>query len=237
MAANLTVAQDSQDQVLLRLNYEKGATYGVSMKVSQEMGTVMSMGMTINMDIKILDKTKDTYDSEMRFTKISMDMLQGGQAISYDSSKSDEELDETGKMMKTQMGPMLKAVIYLKGNSLGEVLETKVEPTIAGMEDLAKQSSNVIYPKEALKVGSSWTTTKDEKGMKMNFIYTVKSISNKTIVLDLTGDITGMATGKIFGNMNIESSSGIPYESFINMDMDVSGQKMLSKITMNMGKK
>ncbi|MEO9571540.1 MAG: DUF6263 family protein [Polaribacter sp.] len=237
IAANVTIAQDSQNEVLLRLNYEKGATYNVAMKVNQEMGTLMSMGVSVNMDIKVLDVTDNTYDSEMRFTKMAMDVLQGGQAISYDSSKSDDELDDTGKMMKVQMEPMLKAVIYLKGNNLGEVLETKIEPTIAGMEDLAKQSSNIIYPKEALKVGSSWNMVKNEKGMKMNFIYTVKSISNKTIVLDLTGDISGMATGKIFGNMNIETSSGIPVESFINMDMNIGGQESKSKITMTMSKK
>lgn len=237
ITANLTVAQGSENQVLLRLNYEKGATYDVAMKVNQEMGTIMSMGMSINMDIKVLDVIGDTYDSEMKFTKMTMDMLQGGQAVSYDSTKSDDELDDTGKMMKAQMGPMLKAVIFLKGNDLGEVLETKIEPAIAGMEDLAKQSNNVVYPKEAIKVGSSWNMTKNEKGMKMNFIYTVKSISNKTIVLDLTGDVSGMATGKIFGKMNIETTSGIPAESFINMDLDVSGQVLKSKITMTMTKK
>lgn len=237
ITANLTIAQDSQNQTLLRLNYEKGATYDVAMEVTQEMGTMMSMGMTINMDIKVLDVKGDVYDSEMKFTKMTMDMLQGGNLISYDSTKSDDELDETGKMMKQQMGPMLSAVIFVKGNNLGEVIEAKVEPTIAGMEDIAKQSNNVIYPKEAIKVGSSWTMSKEEKGMKMDFIYTVKSIINNEIVLDLSGNISGMATGKITGKMEIEKDSGIPVNSLINMDMSVSGQELKSKITMKMGKK
>jgi hypothetical protein len=234
ISANLSLAQNS---VLLRLNYEKGATYGVSMKLSQDMGTVMSMGMTIDMDIKILDVTEDTYDSEMRFKNISMDMLQGGNVISFDSSKSDDELDEGGKMMKTQMAPMLKAVVYAKGNNLGEVLEAKVEPNVIGMEDLANQSSNVIYPKEAIKVGSTWSTSKNQKGMEMDFIYTVKSIAKDNITLDLSGKVSGMATGSISGSMIIERESGIPLDSQINMDMAVSGQELKTKVTMIMAKK
>jgi hypothetical protein len=113
ISANVTVAQET---VLLRLNYEKGATYDVSMKMSQDMGTIMSMGMSINMDIKTLDVKGDTYNSEMKFTKMTMDMLQGGNVMSFDSTKKDDELDEAGKMTKTQMGPMLEAVVSVKGN-------------------------------------------------------------------------------------------------------------------------
>ena len=234
ISANLSFAQDA---TLLRLNYEKGATYDVEMNISQEMGTVMSMGMLINMDIKVLDVNGDTYDSEMKFTKMTMDMLQGGQAMSFDSTKSDEELDETGKMMKAQMGPMLSALISAKGNNLGEILEVKVEPSIPGVEDMAKQSSNVVYPTEAVSVGSTWTMTKEEKGMKMDFLYTVKSISSDKIVLDLSGDVSGMATGKISGNMNIDKASGIPENSTIDMNMSVSGQELKSTIKMTMVKK
>ncbi|WP_105049095.1 DUF6263 family protein [Polaribacter butkevichii] len=234
VTANLSFAQDA---VLLRLNYEKGATYDVAMNISQEMGAVMSMGMVMNMDIKVIDVKDDTYDSEMKFTKMTMDMLQGGQVMSFDSSKSDEELDETGKMMKAQMGPMLGAVISAKGNNLGQILEVKVAPSVPGVEDMAKQSSNVVYPKEAISVGSTWTMTKEEKGMKMDFLYTVKSIDSDKIVLDITGDVSGMATGKISGNMNIDKASGIPENSLIDMNMSVSGQELKSKITMTMVKK
>ncbi|TXD54443.1 MULTISPECIES: DUF6263 family protein [unclassified Polaribacter] len=233
ISANISMAQDA---VLLRLNYEEGATYNVAMKMSQEMGAMMSMGMTIDMNIKVTDVQEQTYDSEMKFTNMTMDMLQAGNAISYDSSKSDEELDEGGKMMKTQMGPMLEAVIFAKGNNLGEITEARVEPSVMGMEDIAKQSSNIVYPTEAIKVGSSWTSVKEEKGMKLNYIYTVKSISEDTVILDLSGDVTGIASGKITGSMDIERASGIPVNSLIDMDLVVSGQEMKSKVTMVMSK-
>lgn len=227
----------AQDPVLLRLNYEKGASYSVSMNMSQEMGTMMSMGMSIDMGMKIIDAKGENYESEMKFTKISMDMLQGGNIISFDSSKSDDELDEAGKMMKTQMGPMLEAVVLSKGNNLGEITEAVIEPNVPGMEDIANQSSNVVYPKEAVKVGSTWTMSKDEKGMKMDFLYTVTSILKETILLDLSGDVSGMADGKITGNIKIDRTSGIPLETLMNMNLSVNGQELTSKVSVTTRKK
>ena len=227
----------AQDPVLLRLNYEKGESYSVSMNMSQEMGTMMSMGMSIDMGMKIIDAKGENYESEMKFTKISMDMLQGGNIISFDSSKSDDELDEAGKMMKTQMGPMLEAVVLTKGNNLGEITEAVVEPNVPGMEDIANQSSNVVYPKEAVKVGSTWTMSKDEKGMKMDFLYTVTSILKETILLDLSGDVSGMADGKITGNIKIDRTSGIPLETLMNMNLSVNGQELTSKVSVTTRKK
>ena len=234
ISANLAFAQDA---VVLRLNYEKGATYDVGMNISQQMGAVMSMGMFVNMEVKVTDVKDDIYDSEMKFTKMTMDMLQGGQAMSFDSSKSDDELDEVGKKMKAQMAPMLKAIIYAKGNNLGEITDVKVEPSIPGVEDMAKQSSNFVYPKEAIKVGSTWSMVKEEKGMKMNFVYTVNSMTKDKVILDLSGDVSGAATGSILGSMNIDKVSGIPDSSLVNMNMSVNGQELKLKIETLMVKK
>lgn len=233
LAANVTVAQES---VKLRLNYTKDDTYKAVMTMSQDMGLMMSMSMNIDTSIKITDVNDDTYTSEMKFTKMTMNMLQGGQAMTYDSSKSDDELDEGGKMMKTQMAPMLSAVITSKGNNLGEVLETKAEPNVPGIENMTKQSSNVVYPKEAVKVGSTWSIKKDEKGMNMEFIYEVKSISKESVDLILSGKVTGMAAGDIKGSMKIDRATGVPLDSLIDMTLDIQGQEMKSTVTMKMSK-
>ena len=234
VSANISLAQET---ALLRLNYEKGASYDVTMNMSQDMGAIMSMGMGITINLKITEVYKDTYDSEMKFTKMTMDMLQGGNAMSFDSTKSEEDLDAGGKQMKTQMQPMLDALMYAKGNNLGEIIEIKIEPNVMGMEDIAKQSSSVVYPKEAVKVGDNWSMTKEEKGMKMDFVYTVKTILDDNVILDITGEISGMATGKITGDMQIDRASGVPLDSNINMVMNVSGQEMISKVTMKTIKK
>ena len=232
----LSINVNAQEAVLLRLNYEKGVTYDISMKSSQEMGTVMSMGMTLDMSVKILEVKDGIYESEMKFSKISMDMLQGGNIMSYDSSKSDAELDDTGKMMKAQMEPMLEAVIFAKGNDLGEVLETKVEPNIPGVSEMGKQTSTIIYPKGAVKIGTTWTSSKNEKGMVMDFVYKVKSILKDKVELDLSGKVSGMASGDITGHIDIDRKTGIPTNTLIDLTLSASEQKLLSKMTMTMSK-
>jgi len=234
VSSTITLAQES---VLLRLKYQKGDVYQAKMTMSQNMGTVMSMGMNIDMDINITDVTGDLYTSEMKFAKMTMDMLQGGNVMSFDSSKSDDELDEAGKMMKNQVGPMLTSVIFAKGNNLGEMLEVKVEPNVPGMDDFANQSSTVVYPKESLKVGSTWTITKEQKGVVLNFVYKVKSILKDKVILDITGKTSGMATGDITGSIDVDRESGIPINSLIDMVLSVQGQEMKSKVTMTMVKK
>ena len=222
-----------QETVLLRLNYTKGDIYSAKMTMSQEMGTVMSMGMNIDMNMKVVDVTGDTNITEMTFTKMTMDMLQGGNVMSFDSTKSDEELDDTGKMMKDQMSPMLEAVLTAKGNDLGEVIEVTAEPNVPGMTDFANQS-NVIYPKEALKVGSTWAFQKNEKGMVLDFVYKVTSILKDKVGLEITGKSSGMATGDITGTMDIDRKSGVPLNSNIDMALSVQGQEMNSKVSMTM---
>ena len=222
-----------QETVLLRLNYTKGDVYIAKMTMSQEMGTVMSMGMNIDMNLKVVDVTGDTNITEMTFTKMTMDMLQGGNVMSFDSTKSDEELDDTGKMMKDQMSPMLEAVLTAKGNDLGEVIEVTAAPNVPGMNDFANQS-NVIYPKEALKVGSTWAFQKNEKGMVLDFVYKVTSILKDKVGLEITGKSSGMATGDITGTMDIDRKSGVPLNSNIDMALSVQGQEMNSKVSMTM---
>jgi hypothetical protein len=224
----------SQESVLLRLKYNKGDDYTAKMIISQEMGTTMSMGMNIDLDMKVTDVVGDEYTSEMKFAKMTMDMLQGGNVMSFDSTKSDDELDEMGKMMKTQMSPMLSALIIAKGNNLGEVLEVKVEPSVPGMDDLT--SSNVVYPKEAIKVGSTWNFQKNQKGMVLDFVYKVKSILKDKVVIDISGKVSGMTTGSISGSMEVDRASGVPLTSLINMVFSMQGQEMNSKVSMTMTK-
>ncbi|WP_405605525.1 DUF6263 family protein [Polaribacter sp. Asnod1-A03] len=226
----------SQESVLLRLNYSKGDVYKANMTMNQDMGAIMSMAMNVDMNMSITEVNGDSFTSEMKFTKLTMNMLQGGNAMTFDSSKSEEELDQTGKMMKAQMDPMLKALIVLKGNNLGEISEVSVTPSVPGVEDMAKQYSSVVYPKESVKVGSTWTMSQEQKGMKMNYTYTVKSISKETVVLDVAGDVSGMGTGKITGEMTVDVETGVPSKSLVDMKMSVQGQEMISTVTMNITK-
>ncbi|MFI1743232.1 hypothetical protein [Thalassobellus sediminis] len=223
---------NAQESTLLRLNYNKGDKYKMSIEVSQKMGAAGIMDMKMIMEMDIINVKDDTYDSKIKFTKIAMNSNAGGQEINFDSDMKDEELDDMGKMMKTQMAPMLSAIISAKGNNLGEVTEMKVEPNVPGLNDIGNQLSNVTYPKEAIKVGSTWEMEKESKGMKMKFVYTVKSISENEIILDISGSILGLAEGDITGDMNIDKKTGVPMESNIAMKMSVQGQTIDSNISL-----
>jgi len=227
----------AQDEVLLRLNYENNATYSTKTIVSQEMGAMMSMEMTMDMEMEVTAVENENYDTKTKFTNMSMEMLQGGNLMTFDSSKSDDELDAAGKMMKSQMGPMLEAVIYSKVTTLGEASVVSIEPMIPGVEDIASQSSAVVYPKEAVKVGSTWTMSKEEKGMKMDFLYTVQSISKENVLVDVSGEVSGMGSGKISGNVTIDRVSGIPMKSLVEMNLSVAEQKFKMKATTETAKK
>ncbi|WP_435263246.1 DUF6263 family protein [Tenacibaculum sp. nBUS_03] len=232
----VTTITFAQEKVLLRLKYEKGDSYTLNMKMSQNMGSVMSMDMNIAMIQDVKSASSTEYTSEMKITKVVMNMVQQGMPMSYDSTKKAEELDDTGKMMKSQMDPMLKAVITMNVNNLGKVLESKVEPNIPGISDLANQSSNVVYPEKAVAVGDTWTMSKNNKGMDFNFVYKVKSITSKTVLLDVTGKVAGVAAGDIIGTMNIDKKSGVPTESKIDMKMKLQEQDLKTTINMTMSK-
>ena len=227
----------AQDEVLLRLNYENNATYSTKTIVSQEMGAMMSMEMSMDMEMEVTAVENENYDTKTKFTNMSMEMLQGGNLMTFDSSKSDDELDAAGKMMKSQMGPMLEAVIYSKVTTLGEASVVSIEPMIQGVEDIASQSSAVVYPKEAVKVGSTWTMSKEERGMKMDFLYTVQSISKENVLVDVSGEVSGMGSGKITGNVTIDRVSGIPIKSLVEMNLSVAEQKLKMKAITETAKK
>ncbi len=224
----------AQEKVLLRLNYEKGDSYTMTMKMAQEMGMgEMTNNMDIQMEYDITNVSKDTYESTAKYTKMAMEMKQGALQMSYDSTKKEEELDEAGKVMRTQMKPMMDAVITMKGDKRGTILESKAEPNFNGSEKITEQSSSVVYPENAVAVGDTWTMTKNQDGMNMDFTYEVKSISSKNVLIDVSGKVTGIAEGDITGAIDIDKKSGLLTESKINMTMKIQGQDFTTNMTMN----
>jgi Family of unknown function (DUF6263) len=229
----LSLVSMAQESTLLRVNYNKGDKYIMSMFMKQDMAA-MNMLMKMDMSIDVKDVEGDVYNTEMKIEKINMNMSQGGMNMSYDSDKGDDELDPMGKQMQMQFAPMLEMIIFAKSNNLGEVLETRIEPNIPNADQFTNQSSSVVYPKSEVKVGDTWSFEKDSQGMKMDFVYTVKSITKDKVFLDVSGKISVLAEGTINGNMEIDREKGIPLKSTIEMDMSVSGQKIKTSINVTM---
>lgn len=234
----ITMVSVAQEKVLLRLNYEKGDVYEMKMEIAQEMGAgVVSVDKKITMHQEIKAVSDNTYESDMKITNIVMNVAQGGQLMSYDSSKKEEELSPTDEVMKAQMAPMMKVLITTKGDNLGKIIETKVEPNIPNANNLTQQSSNVVYPENAVSVGDTWSMNKDANGMKLNFVYKVNSITAKNVLLDISGNVEGVGTGNITGTMNIDKKTGVALTSKIEMLMKVQEQDLTTSMNISITKK
>ena len=76
-----TINTNAQESTLLRLNYKKGDVYVTTMSMSQEIGDMISMDMSIKMTANITASTADTYLSVMKISGVTMDMSQAGMTI------------------------------------------------------------------------------------------------------------------------------------------------------------
>lgn len=224
------VTATAQESVLLRVKYNKGDKYAMNMTMDQDM-SVMKMNMGMYMQIDVKDVVDNIYDTEITFNRIVMDMDQGGMKINYDSNKTDEELDDAGKMMKSQMGPVLDMIIGAKFNDRGETTEMTMIKGPAGGEQQFKQTSSVTYPENAVKVGDTWSDTKEENGMTFTYAYKVEEIKPEMVVLSVSGTIAGTAEGTLTGALNVSRASGLPENSVIDMKMNVMGQDAVMKVT------
>jgi len=232
-----TINATSQEYVLLRANYKKGDVLEVKMEQSQNMGAKGGVDMKMSMDMIVTSKDGDMLTTESKIKSINMNMLQGGMAMSYDSSMKVEDLDEMGKMMKQQFDPMMKSTIIAKVNNQGEILETKVEPSNPAMDQLTAQAKGIIYPNEEVSVGTSWSDVTSQQGMSVTSIYTVSKIENGKVYINITGAVTGMGEGDIKGDLVVDIETGIQdsasSEMAINaggMDMKISTKTTTSKI-------
>lgn len=216
----------SQENVLLRYNFKKGDVYEIEIKMTQEVGVFMAQTTGLVMTQTTTSADNDVFVNEGKIDKMTFNMLQGGNTTNYDSSKKEEDLDDTGKIMKQQMDPILSSVITTKSNEIGEVIDISVEPNNPQTSQLTNQSSSIAYPKEAVKVGSEWSSTKEESGMTIKLTYKVLSISKTNVELGVTGEVSGLANGTASGNVSVDRVSGFPIKSKIEMKMETQGQKI-----------
>ena len=222
-----SITTTAQESVLLRLNYTKGDSFLVTTESNQNMGSQGGMNMKMTMGMIVADVVEDNIKTESQITSIVMDMMQGGMTMSYDSNKNDEELDQMGQMLKSQFAPMMESVIYNTLDSQGNVIDTKLDPAIPGMEQMTNRAMSTInYPKEKVSVGSSWTSENENQGMKMTTKYTVSSIADGFVTLDVSGDMSGVGTGTIKGKSTVEISSGMSNNSEIEITIATQGMNI-----------
>ena len=230
-----SIAVSAQESVLLRLNYTEGDSYLMTVESKQGMGAQGGVNMKMNMGMIVSEVSGDNVKTESKILSVALDMMQGGMAMSYDSNKKDEELDQMGQMLKSQFDPMMNSIIYNSYDKLGNITETKVEPSVPGMNQLTEASGSVIYPNEKISVGSSWSSNKDNQGMKTTTTYTVSQIKDGIVYLDITGNVSGAAaSGSVKGSSEIEVSTGLAKKTSIEVSISNQGMDITinSNITM-----
>ncbi len=207
----------------------------MTVESKQGMGAQGGVNMKMNMGVIVSEVSGDNVKTESKILSVALDMMQGGMAMSYDSNKNDEELDQMGQMLKSQFDPMMNSIIYNTYDKLGNITETKVEPSVPGMNQLTEGSASVIYPNEKISVGSSWSSNKDNQGMKTTTTYTVSQIKDGIVYLDITGNVSGAAaSGSVKGSSEIEVSTGLAKKTSIEVAISNQGMDITinSNITM-----
>lgn len=222
----------AQKSVVLKYNYNKGDKYVMEMSFKQSMGIAGGMSMNMKANVNVVESSKETFKLANKVKKISANVSQGVKTMKYDSDMKDSELDEEGKKMKAQFAEVLKATSYTTFNNQGKILNVKVEPNIAGVNQVSSQNlmTYSIFPEEAIKVGSTWTNEQDIQGMKLKIVYTVTKITSKSVETSLSGSINVMGiAGKISGDASFDRKTG--NTDYMKMDTSISMQGM----TMTMG--
>ena len=199
----------------------------MELSLKQEMGVAGGLDMKMKTDVKVAEVSKETFKLANKVKKISVNTLQAGKVMSYDSDMKDEELGEEGKKIKAQFAPLLKAVSYSTFDKRGKMLEVKVEPSIPGSQSNQSLMTYSVFPKEAVKVGSTWTNEQDIQGMKLKIVYTVKKITSTSVVTELSGGVNIMGmTGKITGSATFDRETGNTDEMKMNTSIEMQGMTM-----------
>jgi hypothetical protein len=202
------------DEVLLRLDVNKGDEFKYSM-TSQLMGEdgkpVPEQSMEMNWTQKVTDVKNDKYTFEIRFGEMKMMGMQ-----------DPKTLDDMFK----------KLVVKLTMDPHGKVVDRSVENAPPGMEEgLGNLSNSVNYPKEAVKIGSTWQE-QAEISPGSNVLYEYKLLAIKDGKADIEARIVkaeGMSTPEP-GKMVVDIGSGM-VES-MSMNVNVGGMKVQTKLNL-----
>lgn len=231
LASTLSFAQES---TLLRLNYTKGDKYLVNTSQSIN-SSAMVMDNVTGMTMEVVGSADGVFTTDMKITKVAVDMMQGGMSMSYDSSKKDSELDQMGLMMKQQMGPMLQMVVTTKADAYGKIQDISVTPD-SPLAAQFKNQTGISFPKEAVKVGSVWEDQTDTQGLKLTIEYKVTAITTDKVLLTCTAVISGAAEGKMNGTIELDKKTGITLKSSLKNEMNTQGQDMEMMVETTMKK-
>ena len=232
--ALLCVVSLSAQSAKLTYNVKKGDKYQIDMKMKQNMAPIMTMDIGITMTTETLNVKNGKIENKSVIDRMIMDMTAQGESVKFDSDKDDSELTEDEKKMKAEMGPAMNTIIYQTMDVYGKLLEQRTVPEMKQADQILSQNqiTSMVYPKEKVKVGSTWDFSQDLSGMKMTMTYKVTKITDSAVFADMTGSMAGMGDAKINGKLEIDRSSGMPTNVTMNVSMGAAAMGMAMDIEM-----
>ncbi|MFY0603432.1 MAG: hypothetical protein JXQ93_05750 [Flavobacteriaceae bacterium] len=223
MASNIMCF--AQESATLKYNHKKGDKYIMTLSLSQSMGIAGSSSLMMNTKVEVSKVTKDGFTLISKVKKISTESIQGGKKTKFDTNMKEETLDTDGKKLKSQLSPIVMSTSYITFNKQGKILNERIEPNLNG-----SNKGMAIYcefPKEALKVASSWTNEQEIQGIKLKIIYTVKRITSNTVETVIAGNVNFMGiTGNLNGVAIFDKKNGNTDEMKINTSINMQGMEI-----------
>ncbi len=227
----VSISVGAQESVLLRVNYTKGDQYEMKMEQNQNLGPMGTMNMSLMYQMMVSGQEGANFKLQSKIAKIVFTQSQGEMTVSYDSSSKSDSLDQMGVMLKNQFEPMLKVAISSKVTPLGAVQDIVIDPALPGMEQLTKQVGDFLYPEEKVSVGSTWSVTNENQGMKIVSTYKVAKIEDDTVFLDIVGVLSGAGEGTLKGSVQIDAKTGIQQSSSQQITISVQGMEVTNTTT------
>ncbi|WP_348717480.1 DUF6263 family protein [Tenacibaculum sp. 190130A14a] len=229
----MSIVGMAQEKVLLRLNYEKGDVYETKMHMKQDLAGMMDLDIVMNMNMKINAIEGGLYNTEMKISHVTMNMTSQGNTMKYDSNDKEEDMNRFAKGAHSKMKPILTSSMEFTYDKLADVKDVKLISGTASIDSFKENSNTIVYPKEAVELGTSWKESKTtSQGVKLNYEYKVTSIDANKVVLTITGTISEIGTGDFNGKASVDRKTGNVSEMNVDMNMNVMGQKIKQNISM-----
>lgn len=230
-----TKAQEVNFKLKMPLNQPLKSV--VTMKMDMEGEQSMIMDMVTKSTIAATKFENQNYTFENITDAIKMDMDAGVMTMSYDSEKPTE--DPMAEMLAAQMKPLIGKKITMILDEKGKMIETNTDEIEGSENPYENMGMTATYPDKPVKVGDTWTSEAENKGMKTKLTnkYVAKTADGH--VVETAGDLFNEKEEKI-GTM--KSTYTVDPETFftktatVNMEMDAEGQKVKMNMQMDIQK-
>lgn len=220
-----TVVCIAQESTILKHNYKNNDAYIVNLSLKQNMGLAGSSSLMMKTKVDVDKVTKTGFMLISKVKRIDTRSVQGSSEKVFNTDMKEASLDAEGKKLKAQLSPIVAATSYINFNKRGKILSKRVTPDLKGANE--GMAIYCEFPKEAVKVGSSWTNEQEVQGIKLKIIYTVKKITSSSVETIISGDVDFMGiVGNLKGTAIFNKENGNTNEMNINTSINMQGMEV-----------